>query len=127
MSNRANMVKAMFERYNFKAVYVAVQAVLTLYAQGLLTGVVVDSGDGVTHVIPVFEGFALPHITKRMNLAGRNITECAVRVSFRSSYVFLTVYGLDVSRYLIKLLLGRGYAFNRSADFDTVRIPALFQ
>jgi actin-related protein 2 len=65
----------MFERYNFSAVYVAVQAVLTLYAQGLLTGVVVDSGDGVTHVIPVFEGFALPHITKRMNLAGRNITE----------------------------------------------------
>lgn len=75
MSNRANMVKAMFERYQFKAVYVAVQAVLTLYAQGLLTGVVVDSGDGVTHVIPVFDGFALPHITKRMNLAGRNITE----------------------------------------------------
>ena len=75
MSNRANMVQAMFERYNFSAVYVAVQAVLTLYAQGLLTGVVVDSGDGVTHVIPVFEGFALPHITKRMNLAGRNITE----------------------------------------------------
>jgi actin-related protein 2 len=75
MSNRANMIKAMFERYNFSAVYVAVQAVLTLYAQGLLTGVVVDSGDGVTHVIPVFEGFALPHITKRMNLAGRNITE----------------------------------------------------
>jgi actin-related protein 2 len=64
----------------------------------LLTGVVVDSGDGVTHIVPVFEGYALPHLTKRLDVAGR-----------------------DVTRYLIKLLLLRGYAFNRTADFETVR------
>ncbi|PAA60410.1 hypothetical protein BOX15_Mlig018591g4, partial [Macrostomum lignano] len=74
------------------------QAVLTLYAQGLLTGVVVDSGDGVTHICPVYDGFALPHLTKRLNIAGR-----------------------DITRYLIKLLLLRGYAFNASADFETIR------
>jgi len=74
------------------------KAVLTLYAQGLLTGVVVDSGDGVTHIVPVYEGFSLPHLTRRLNVAGR-----------------------DVTRYLIKLLLLRGYAFNRTADFETVR------
>lgn len=65
---------------------------------GLSTGVVVDSGDGVTHIVPVYEGFALPHLTKRLDVAGR-----------------------DVTRYLIKLLLLRGYAFNRTADFETVR------
>lgn len=65
---------------------------------GLLTGVVVDSGDGVTHIVPVVEGYALPHITKRLDVAGR-----------------------DVTQYLIKLLLHRGYAFNRTADFETVR------
>lgn len=65
---------------------------------GLSTGVVVDSGDGVTHVVPVYEGFALPNLTKRLDVAGR-----------------------DVTRYLIKLLLLRGYAFNRTADFETVR------
>jgi len=91
-------VETMFEKYQFEGVYVAIQAVLTLYAQGLLTGVVVDSGDGVTHIIPVFEGFSLPHLTRRLDVAGR-----------------------DVTRYLIKLLLLRGYAFNRTADFETVR------
>lgn len=96
--NREKMVEVMFDRYGFKGVYVAVQAVLTLYAQGLQTGVVVDSGDGVTHIVPVFDGFAMPHLTRRLDVAGR-----------------------DVTRYLIKLLLLRGYAFNRTADFETVR------
>jgi len=96
--NREQMVQTMFEKYSFKSVYIAIQAVLVLYAQGLQTGVVVDSGDGVTHIIPVFDGFALSHLVKRLDLAGR-----------------------DITRYLIKLLLLRGYAFNRTADFETVR------
>ena len=87
------------QTYGFQGIYVAVQAVLTLYAQGLLTGVVIDSGDGVTHIVPVYEGFALPHLTRRLDIAGR-----------------------DITKYLIKLLLLRGYAFNASADFETVRI-----
>lgn len=97
-NNRQRMLEVMFEQYGFHSVYVAIQAVLTLYAQGLLTGVVVDSGDGVTHVCPVYEGFALNHLTRRLDIAGR-----------------------DITRYLIKLLLLRGYAFNHSADFETVR------
>ena len=66
---------------------------------GLLTGIVIDSGDGVTHICPVYEGFALPHLTRRLDVAGR-----------------------DITRYLIKLLLLRGYAFNHSADFETIRM-----
>jgi len=50
--NREKMIETMFEKYNFKSAYIAIQAVLVLYAQGLLTGVVVDSGDGVTHIVP---------------------------------------------------------------------------
>lgn len=97
--NREKMVEVMFEKYGFSGAYVAIQAVLTLYAQGLLSGVVVDSGDGVTHICPVYEGFAIPHLTRRLDIAGR-----------------------DITRYLIKLLLLRGYAFNHSADFETVRM-----
>lgn len=97
--NREKMIQVMFEKYGFAGAYVAIQAVLTLYAQGLLSGVVVDSGDGVTHICPVYEEFALPHLTRRLDIAGR-----------------------DITRYLIKLLLLRGYAFNHSADFETVRM-----
>lgn len=71
---------------------------LTLESAGLQTGVVVDSGDGVTHIVPVYEGVSLPHLVKRLDVAGR-----------------------DVTQYLIKLLLMRGYALQRSADFETVR------
>ena len=96
--NREKLVETMFETYNFAGVHCSIQAVLTLYAQGLLTGVVVDSGDGVTHVVPVYEGFALPQNIKRLDVAGRHLTE-----------------------YLIKLLLLRGYTFNRTTDYETVR------
>jgi actin-related protein 2 len=98
LKNRETMCEVMFERYGFGGVYVAIQAVLALYAQGLSSGVVVDSGDGVTHIVPVYESTVLNHLTRRLDVAGR-----------------------DVTRNLIALLLRRGYALNRTADFETVR------
>jgi actin-related protein 2 len=69
-----------------------------LFKIGLSSGVVVDSGDGVTHIVPVYESVVLNHLTRRLDVAGR-----------------------DVTRNLIALLLRRGYALNRTADFETVR------
>jgi len=96
VENRKKMYEHMFDVYGFDGAMVAIQAVLVLYAQGLLTGVVLDSGDGVSHVIPVYEGYGLPTLIQRLNVAGRHVT-----------------------RQLIALLQLRGYNLNRSADFDT--------
>lgn len=70
----------MFEKYGFDSTYIAIQAVLTLYAQGLISGVVIDSGDGVTHICPVYEGFTLPHLTRRLDIAGKDITRYLIKV-----------------------------------------------
>ena len=72
--NREKIVEVMFATNQFSGVYVAIQAVLTLYAQGLLTGAVVDSEDGVTQICLVYEGFSLPHPARRLDIAGRDIT-----------------------------------------------------
>lgn len=98
MKNREKMGELMFEKFDYGGVMFEYQALLTLMAEGNTTGAVLDSGDGVSHVIPVYEGIVQTECIKRLNIAGRHVTE-----------------------YLIKLLMLRGYAFNSSADFEVVR------
>ncbi|KAJ1850548.1 centractin- actin- protein of the dynactin complex [Coemansia sp. RSA 2703] len=75
LSNREQAAQIFFETFNVPAFHTSIQAVLSLYASGRTTGVVLDSGDGVTHAVPVFEGFALAHGMRRMDVAGRDVTE----------------------------------------------------
>ncbi|KAJ6544952.1 actin 2, partial [Mycena vulgaris] len=72
------MTQIVFETFNTPAFYVQIQAVLSLYASGRANGVVMDSGDGVSHTVPIYEGFSLPHAIQRLDLAGRDLTECLV-------------------------------------------------
>ncbi|PXF49271.1 actin [Gracilariopsis chorda] len=97
-ANRERMTQIMFESFSIPAFYVAIQAVLSLYASGRTSGIVVDSGDGVTHTVPIYEGYSLPHAVLRIDLAGR-----------------------DLTGWMAKLLQQRGYSFTTSAELEIVR------
>ena len=78
--NREKMAQIMFETFNVQGLYIAIQAVLSLYSAGKFTGIVCDSGDGVTHMVPIYDGYSLPHCVLRMDLAGRDITDHLIKI-----------------------------------------------
>jgi len=97
-ANRERMVQIMFESFNTTGTYIAIQAVMSLYASGRTTGIVMDSGDGVSHVVPIYEGYALPHAVLRLDLAGR-----------------------DCTSHMVKLMTERGNSFTSSAEHEIAR------
>jgi len=97
-ANREKMTEIMFESFNTPALYVAMQAALSLYASGRASGVVLEIGDGVTHAVPIYLGSVLHDAILRMDIGGR-----------------------DLTGYLMKLLTQRGYSFTTSADREIVR------
>jgi len=70
----------MFEKFGVPGLYIAVQAVLSLYATGRTTGVVMDSGDGVTHVVPIYDGVCFEDAIVRIDVAGRDLTRYLLKM-----------------------------------------------
>jgi actin-related protein len=79
-NNREKMCQIMFENFDVPEFYVGVQAVLSLYSSGRTSGIVMDSGDGVSHCVPIYEGYNLPHAISRLDLAGRDLTTYLQRI-----------------------------------------------
>ena len=88
----------MLETFNVPAMCAAIRAVLSLYTSGHIASIVVDSGNGVPHCVPIYERFALPQFIPRLDLTSRDLTE-----------------------YLMKILIEHGYSFTTTAEREIVR------
>ncbi|KAI0223975.1 centractin- actin- protein of the dynactin complex [Massospora cicadina] len=98
-SMREQAAQIFFETFNVPSFLTSVQAVLSLYASGRTTGIVLDCGDGVTHAVPIYEGFSMPNAVRRVDIAGRDVTD-----------------------YLQSLLRKSGYNFHTTAEKEIVRL-----
>ncbi|KAG9486032.1 hypothetical protein GDO78_008888 [Eleutherodactylus coqui] len=98
LSIREKMVEIFFDTFGVPAMYVVIQGVLALFSVGRVTGCVLDIGHGVTHSVPIYEGYCIPHAVLRLDLAGHDLTE-----------------------YLMRLLRERGVSLVTSSELEIVR------
>ena len=98
-ANKEKMTQIMFETFNIPFLHQCINPLLSLYASGRTTGLVIDSGGGVSHVVPIFKHHACTHAIQRHDIAS----------------------GRDLTEYLMKILCERGYSFTTSAEREIVR------
>lgn len=96
-ADKERITQIMFETFDVPAMYLAEQAALAIYSAGQTSGLVLDSGHGITHAVPVNDGFAIQHAVTRLNFAGNSLTT-----------------------YLQKLLAERGYSLTTTSDQQVV-------
>lgn len=120
--NREKMTEIMFETFKTPGFYVAIDAVLSLYASGRTTGVVLDSGHDVSHTVPIYEGYCLPHATRRLDIAGKHITEYLQRLLMErgsTGYTFCTFEGKEVVRDIKEKLCYIAKDYNAELEVKT--------
>jgi len=97
-ANAEHMVQIMFETFNVPAVYLEMEPVLSLYASGRTTGIMVTVGESSMHAVAVYEGYALPHSVRSSSFGGRDLTDFSMKILTERGYSFTTTAERDIVR-----------------------------
>ncbi len=97
-ANREKMTQIMFDTFNVSGLYIAISAVLALYSAGKFTGLVLEIGGGSTSVVPIWDGYALPHSILRTNLAGRDLDDYLAKLLSSKGINLTAGDGLEILR-----------------------------
>lgn len=95
-SAREKCSEIYFENFNVPSFYIGCQAVLALFALGNTKGIVFDSGEGCTHVVPIYEGYALPHATQSLDISGKDLTDHMMNLLINNGLTFSKHYDINI-------------------------------
>ena len=120
------MTQVIFVIFNVPAMYVAIQAVLSLYVSGRKTGLVMDFGDGVWHTMPIFEGYVLPHAVLHWDLARRDHSDYLMKISSERGYSFTTIAESEIGRGVEEKLCYIAFVYDTELNLPR-KVPARFR
>ena len=95
---RERMVEIMFEKYNVPSIFIATQAALSLFASGRTNGLVLDSGEDITHVVPIYDGSILYYDIQRLDIGGRDITHYLMKILTENGLPFITTAEKEIAK-----------------------------
>jgi centractin len=97
-SHRKQIASALFDILGVPALFFGSQPILSLFASGEKSGVIMESGESITQCCVVYEGYSIPHSYLRYDFGGKHVTD-----------------------YLQTLLKRQGYSFNTTAEYEIVK------
>ena len=99
-ANREKMTQIMFEKFNSPAFYLEIQSKLSLFAAGRTCGIVLESGDGLSIIVPIYEGYSVSKAIKKHDVAGGDLTDYLMRILRERNYNFTTTAEREIVREL---------------------------
>ena len=122
-SNREKIAHNLLEKIGVPAIFFASQPILSLFSTSATSGVVLESGAGVTQSCVVYEGYSIPFSYERYNYGGRDVTEYLKYILKKRGYHFYSSTEMEVVNDIKeKLCYVENNKTNKRGDFTNAKI-----